>query len=115
LFDVGVVLADRPFYVCLSLSQIGLTSDDSIVSLHSSCDCIDLKIVTYRIGDDRAMASGILLEGVPHDLGSAKTITPARLRIDVDATLADGRNHRFIVQFIESQLVDPIATSGADE
>ena len=118
MIDAGVVLSDHPFYLCIPLSRIGLRSDDEIVSLHSSCECIRLQLVKFYENSNQTNSPAILLENVIGDSADERkpvtVVTPASLQINVDAKLSDGRTHRFIVKLVESKLVNDIERRGAD-
>ncbi len=106
--DAGVILADRPFYLCIPLTKVGLRSDEEIISLHSSCDCVRVQLVNFRESGRQATSFAFLLESVRDADGGAPTseakFSPSSLRIEVGLELSDGRTHRFFVEFIESTL-----------
>lgn len=108
IIDAGVVLADRPFYLCIPLTKVGLRSDEEIISLHSSCDCVRVQIVKFCESGRQATSFAFLLESVSDaDVGSPGSepdFSPTHLRIEVGVELSDGRTHRFFVEFVESAL-----------
>lgn len=53
--NLGVVLLDRESYYCLSAEQVGISTEDRIVSATSSCECIEPQILEYY---SRKMPSG---------------------------------------------------------
>lgn len=56
--DRGIVLLDRPFPFCIPLSPIETGPDEEETSLHSSCDCIRLQIITYHLNVKKGVKKG---------------------------------------------------------
>ena len=110
IIDAGVVLANRAGYLCLPLQQVGLLPDDEIISLSSSCECIEPRVVEYR-NSSNAVDRAVLLEYVNETEGShsdsaadASDRTAANLGVINGATLADGRRHEFTVSLLHTYL-----------
>lgn len=108
--EAGIVLADRPGYLCLPIPQVGLLPDDQIVSLSSSCECIQPRLVAYH-NSSHVTDRAVLLEFVDeaarsHDDSAtdASNRTVASLGVIIEATLADGRRHEFTVSLLHSYL-----------
>ena len=108
--EAGVVLANRSGYLCLPLEQVGLSPDTSILSLHSSCECIQPSLVEYHNGPETT-AQAILLEYIDESAGAHSDLLPsesnrsvADLGVVVEATLADGSLHGFTVNVLQSYL-----------
>ena len=104
--EAGVVLANR----CLPLQQVGLLPDDQIVSLSSSCECIQPRLVEYHTGSN-SRGRAVFLEYVDETAGSQgdsaadpSDRTAANLGVIIEATLADGRRHRFTVSLLHTYL-----------
>lgn len=110
IIDAGVLLVDRPFYLCIPLARVGLRSDEEIISLHSSCDCVCVcvQLVEFLESGRQATSSALLIESVQDadaDVPSSGTdFSPSNLRIEVGVEWSDGRTHRFFVEFVESEL-----------
>ncbi|GIX00130.1 MAG: hypothetical protein KatS3mg111_3462 [Pirellulaceae bacterium] len=123
VFDVGIVLADRPGYLCLPFEQVGLPVAAQVEHLRASCECIDPRVV--KIIDDRGdVVPALLLEFVPEPAsgvtastdGSAATSVgsapPSALQLPrgqnlgviVDVALSDGAMHRFRVDLLHTHL-----------
>jgi hypothetical protein len=108
--DAGIVLADRAGYFCLPLEQVGLPPDAEIVSLESSCECVQPRMVQYVAGRQR-VGQAILLEYVP-EVSSAEVdrkisqseVQPTNLGVIVEIGLADGTKYDFTVKLLHTQL-----------
>ena len=64
--DAGVILSDRASYLCLPLSRFGLTDDEEIESIISSCECVKPSLVNYA---DSATTTidGVLFDFIPEE------------------------------------------------
>ena len=108
--DAGIVLADRDGYFCLPLEQVGLPPDAEIVSLESSCSCVQPRLVHY-VADRQRIGQAILLEYIPEVSSagvdredSASEIQPANLGVIVEVGLAGGERQDFSVILLHTVL-----------
>jgi hypothetical protein len=108
--DAGIVLADRARCFCLPLEQVGLPPDAEIVSLESSCECVQPRMVQY-VADGQRIGQAVLLEYVPEKplIGVAVEdrmidLQPMHLGIIVGIRLADGKKHDFTVNLLHTVL-----------
>jgi hypothetical protein len=116
--DAGIVLADKAGYFCLPIEPVGLPPDAEIVSLKSSCECVQPSLVRY-LADRQRMGQAILLEylsEMPHTgvdrEDSASEVRPANLGVIIQVGLADGKIHDFTVILLHTVL-DPNGQSSS--
>jgi hypothetical protein len=119
--DAGIVLADRDGYFCLPLEQVGLPPDAEIVSLESSCECVQPRLVQY-VADRQRIGQAILLEYIP-EVSSAEAdrednvnrVQPANLGVIVEVGLADRTKHGFTINLLHTVLqVEETVASGSE-
>lgn len=98
---------DAQVFLCLTLEEVGLRSIDEVVSVDSSCDCVAPRMVKYQASES-ASARGILVEFLDESVGKALhgSTAPAHLGVIVTATLADGREHDFVVNLLHTHLIE---------
>ncbi len=106
----GCGVGGQAGYLCLPLAQVGLPAKAPIVSLSSSCECIQPRLVKYFDSQD-SMAPAIMLEyvGVGAEVGGDSVATEpqrtvANLGVIIEATLTDGVKHEFTVTMLHSYL-----------
>ena len=108
--DVGLVLSDRAGYFCLPIERLGLKAGETMVSVESSCECIEPRLVKY-LGSDGSQRPAVLLDYVAESVGIAGTIDPQPMNLGVIITveLASGKTHDFTVNLLHTVLapVDP--------
>jgi len=106
VIDVGVVLHERPGYLCLPLEHVGLKADDAIVSVASSCECIEPRLVQY-VGSYGASKPAIFLEYAEksEDSGSKTFPQPMNLSVAISVELPSGKTHDFTVKLLHAALV----------
>jgi len=103
--DAGVVLHERPGYLCLPLEQVGLKADDAIVSVASSCECIEPRLVQY-VSPGGLHKPAILLDYLAEPAGIASPIRPQPMNLNVVITveLVKGKTHDFTVNLMHTTL-----------
>lgn len=108
--DAGVVLADRGGYYCFSLEQIGLPLDADILSVESSCECVQPSIISY-VADKQQVRKAILLEFASDDLVKDNSVYdtenddfPAFLGVVITIALEGGETHEFTVNMVHTIL-----------
>ncbi|GIW97423.1 MAG: hypothetical protein KatS3mg111_0756 [Pirellulaceae bacterium] len=70
VFDVGIVLADRPGYLCVPFERVGLSPAAQVEHLRASCECIDPRVVSI-FSDRGDVVPALLLEFVPDPASDA--------------------------------------------
>ncbi len=106
--DAGVVFADRSGYLCLPLQRVGLEARAEVVSLSSSCECVQPRLVEYKVLGE-ATARGVLLEFVAEPTSGESSGTSnvtADLSVIIEATLADGAKHTFTVDLLHTVIAE---------
>ena len=103
--DVGVVLANRSGYLCLPLEQLGLKTDDTPVSVATSCECIKPRLVQY-VSSGGSHKPAILLDYVNEPGGIASSIgsQPMNLNVVITVELGMGKTHDFTVNLMHTVL-----------
>lgn len=74
--DAGIILADRESYLCLSFERLGLAEGDVVMSVNSSCECVQPSVVCYRSHQGRE-ANAVLLQFKRKPEGYGKNRTKA--------------------------------------
>ena len=108
--DVGVILSDRAGYFCLPIERLGIEADETLISVESSCECIEPRLVKY-VGSDGSHQPAVLLDYVDESVGIAGTIDPQPMNLGViiKVKTASGKTHDFTVTLLHTLLapVDP--------
>ena len=108
--DVGVILSDRAGYFCLPIERLGIEADETLISVESSCECIQPSLVKF-VGSDGSHQPAILLEYVDESAGSGNASNPQSMNLGVIITveLASGKANDFTVTLLHTVLatVDP--------
>jgi hypothetical protein len=110
--DLGVVLADRAGYFCLPIEQLGFSATDTLISVKSSCECIQPRLVEY-VGSDGSPKPAILFEYVDESVGSGGKFDPQPMNLGVIITveLASGKTYGFTVNLLHTVLAAADASS----
>ena len=110
--DAGVVLADRAGYFCLPTERLGIEAVETLVSVTSSCECIEPRLVKY-VGSDGSPKPAILLEYADESVGpgGASDPQPMNLGVIITVELASGKTHDFTVNLLHTVLAaaDPLS------
>jgi hypothetical protein len=106
--EAGVIFADRESYLCLPFERLCLPVATSVVSVASSCECVEPQVVAYRTQHGEC-AKAVLLRFVKEDIEvidpdafSSTPIVAASLGVLVDVTLADGSTRSFKVNLLHT-------------
>jgi hypothetical protein len=105
--QAGVILADRAGYLCLPFERLGFDEDAEIVSLQSSCECVQPSLVGY-LDVDGLERPAMLLLFVPEpgaSEGDRAGAGAARLGVSIEATLASGQTRSFRVDLLHTMAV----------
>jgi hypothetical protein len=99
--DVGIIFSDRSNYLCLPTERLGVSRSAKIVSVSTSCQCVQARVVEIGYGQiDESLA--ILFEFVAATVTSnQKDNTASQLDIEVSLRLADGSSHGFSLRVLE--------------
>jgi len=103
--DVGVILPDRAGYLCLPIERLGIEADETLISVESSCECIEPRLVKY-LGSDGSQNPAILLDYVDEsvDIAGTHDPQPMNLRVIITVELASGKTHDFTVNLLHTVL-----------
>lgn len=100
--EAGVILSNRASYLCWPAERLGIPAEDEIVSLETSCECVEAKVV-YYLDPTSQTRRAISLDFIPDDDGDAPS-RPANLSVKTSVHLASGNRREFEIGLLHTQL-----------
>jgi hypothetical protein len=101
IIDAGIIFADRSNYLCVPIERLGVHPSAEIVSVSTSCECVQAKMVSYSIDSVKQLRAILFEFNSDSPVNEAKNQSTNHLRIEVTLLLADSSSHRRKLQFLE--------------
>lgn len=105
--DAGVVFADQANYLCIPLSRLGISTDDEVLEVRSSCECTQPSIVKYHDTTTKA-GHALRIDFKPEPVIAASQASPANLAVEVTLELASGPSTTATIRFLHTSAVEVV-------
>ena len=111
VIDLGIVLQNRVGYFCISMDKVGVSPDDEIASISSTCDCLQPSVITCLSNKGLPYRAILLRYGEEPDKHFLETVSsvPDRavnLEVNFVVETTVGASHRFAVTMLHSIPLD---------
>ncbi len=97
--EAGVVFGDEAKYHCIPLSRLGVSDSDQLISVKSSCECVNPAIVEFRETTTK-VARALRIDFVSDPMPSGSVAAPVNLSVDVTFELSDGSVKTASIKFL---------------
>lgn len=99
VFDSGVVFSNEASYQCFPLQQLGITENDQVTKVTSSCECVQPSIIEY-IKAAGQTASALRIDFVEDPIQD--DADAVNLSVELKFVLADGGDRRATINFLQT-------------
>ena len=98
--EAGVFFLDQSSYLCIPLSQFGLTNDRTIEAVTSSCECVFPTVIRYQA------SQGTSKEAIRLDIlkerQSSSNARPVSLEVEVTVLLDNQEKRAIVLTFLHT-------------
>lgn len=102
-FDAGIIFDDESTYLCISFERLGIAPSSQIVSIETSCECMQGSVVSY-LAPNQEEAYAVRLDFIaePRSVNSSVTaaLLSVQVRLDIEGDLS-GRE--FWINLVHSE------------
>lgn len=103
--DAGIVFANQSSYICVPLAQIGVMHSDDVISVKSSCECVQPLIVEYLEAPAK-VGRALRVDFIPELSHSIAPTAPAKLAVEIILELDGGSKKTASIKFLHTTMVD---------
>ncbi len=101
LIDAGIVFAHESSYLCVPLSRLGIAETDEVMSVQTSCECIQASIVQFYESTSNT-ARALRVDFRPEPATADMIHVPSNLIVKVILQFSGSRTKEATIQFLHT-------------
>ena len=102
-FELGVIARGRIFRFIIPFSELGLGTDDAILSHKSSCECVVTQELSFESHVPKNFERAIEVIVTPDS--ESKHSSPTALAVRITIEMQSGKLHTFTARFVEASII----------
>ncbi|GAB5406864.1 MAG: hypothetical protein Aurels2KO_50950 [Aureliella sp.] len=100
-FDLGVLFCDEQSYMCWPLEELGITPEQKVQTINSSCSCVAPSLVSFM--SPTGPVPGLRVDVVADEtVAEHPEFKPAMLGVELTFDLSDGTSQKAVIKFLHT-------------